>query len=287
MKEKNLSLKRVILALCLMAVCWVPARAEVLVGDVDNDGRVNITDVVKMINAVMSENWDSINQENADINGDGVWNITDVTSLINIIMNMPDHEWVDLGLPSGTLWAKCNVGAERPEDFGDYFAWGETEPKEVYTWETYKLCNGSYSTLTKYCTNSTFGIVDNVTELKPEDDAASVNWSSSWCIPTLEQLKELIDNCTWTWTTRNGVDGRLVTGPNGNTLFLPAAGNYRETDSSILDEGTTGYYWSSTLSSLFPVGAGGLGFNSERVVYYEYNGRNFGWSVRPVRVSHN
>lgn len=91
-----------------------------------------------------------------------------------------EHEWVDLGLPSGTLWATCNVGADTPEGFGDYFAWGETAPKDDYSWETYRWCNGYFNTMTKYCTNGSYGTVDNRTELDPEDDAAYVNWGSSW-----------------------------------------------------------------------------------------------------------
>ncbi|MDO4994918.1 MAG: hypothetical protein Q4E32_07945, partial [Bacteroidales bacterium] len=132
------------------------------------------------------------------------------------------HEYVDLGLPSGTLWATCNVGASRPEDYGDYFAWGETSGynggKTDFSWKTYKWWNGAYDKLTKYCT------VDNRTELLPEDDAAYVNWGSSWRIPTRTQQDELRKKCTWTLTSRGGVNGYEVKGPNGNVLFLPTAG---------------------------------------------------------------
>ena len=98
------------------------------------------------------------------------------------------HAYVDLGLPSGTLWATCNVGASSPEEYGDYFAWGETEPKNDYNWSTYKYCKGSSTTMTKYCTSSSYGTVDNKTELEPSDDAATVNWGSNWQMPSLEQL---------------------------------------------------------------------------------------------------
>ena len=144
------------------------------------------------------------------------------------------HEYVDLGLPSGTLWATCNVGADTPEGYGDYFAWGETAPKESYTWQTYRWCNGYFNTMTKYCTSSDYGSIDDKTELDPEDDAAYVNWGSSWRIPTTEQQQELRNECTWTWTERNGVSGKLVTGPNGNTIFLPAAGDIISTRSTKL-----------------------------------------------------
>ena len=198
-----------------------------------------------------------------------------------------NHEWVDLGLPSGTLWATCNVGADNPEEYGDYFAWGETEPKETYDWSTYKWCNGSYRTLTKYCTESSYGyngFVDNKTELDPEDDAATVNWGPSWRMPTKEQRDELREMCTWTWTTQNGVNGRLVTGPNGNSLFLPAAG--ARFDSALYFAGSDGNYWSRTLNSGGPYCAYLLDFNSDGV-YWNNNARSSGFAVRAVRVSQN
>ena len=196
-----------------------------------------------------------------------------------------EHEWVDLGLPSGTLWATCNVGAESPEDYGDYFAWGETEPKEVYNWSTYKWCNGSKNTLTKYCTRKSYGynsFVDNKTELDPEDDAAHVNWGENWRMPTKEQQDELRENCTWTWMTQNGVNGCLVTGPNGNTLFLPAAG-YRYDGSLGNDDGN---YWSHTLYSSYTYSAFSLYFTSEDVNWH-FDSRYYGFTVRAVRVPQN
>ncbi len=200
-----------------------------------------------------------------------------------------DHEWVDLGLPSGTLWATCNVGADNPEDYGDYFAWGETTPKDVYNWSTYKWCNGTYKTLTKYCTRSDYGTVDKKTELDPEDDAAYVNWGSSWRMPTLDQQTELLTKCTWTWTTHNGVNGRQVTGPNGNSLFFPAVG-YRF-DSSLDGAGRYGSYWSRALYSSYPGYPGyaimySVGFDSEDVSW-SYSDRYYGSTVRAVRVPQN
>ena len=141
-----------------------------------------------------------------------------------------EHEYVDLGLPSGTLWATCNVGANTPEQCGDFFAWGETEPKELdYKWKNYKLCNGSLNSLTKYCTKSDYGTVDNKTELEPENDAAQVKWGSLWRIPSEEQLSELKSQCSWTRTTHFGMDGYLITGPNGNTIFFPFSGYWTRT----------------------------------------------------------
>ena len=225
-----------------------------------------------------------------DVNRDGDVDVDDVVSLIHYVLNgewpgEADHEWVDLGLPSGTLWATCNVGASAPEEYGDYFAWGETEPKDYYDWSTYKWCNGTSSTMTKYCTNSGYGyngFVDNKTELDPEDDAAYVNWGPSWRMPTTEQQRELYENCSSVWTTQNGVNGRLFTGSNGNTLFLPAAGD--RWYESLYYVGSDGYYWSRTLYSSLRGSAYTLDFNSGSVGWYG-DDRRAGVPVRAVRVS--
>lgn len=193
-------------------------------------------------------------------------------------------EYVDMGLPSGTLWATCNVGASAPDEYGDYFAWGETEPKEVYDWNTYKWCNGSENSMTKYCTDY-HGFVDNKTELDSEDDAATVNWGPSWRTPTTMQQQELYEQCTWTWTTRNGVNGYQVTGPNGTTIFLPAAGFCW--DIFLYFHGMLGYYWSSTLYSGNPSKAYSLDFTSSEVHWNDYIDRSSGLAVRAVRVSQN
>ena len=158
------------------------------------------------------------------------------------------HEYVDLGLPSGIKWATCNVGADSPEGYGDYFAWGETQPKSYYDLSTYKYCNGSYDTMTKYCTKSGYGTVDNKTTLELSDDAARVNWGGNWRMPTKAEQDELRDssNCTWTWTTQNGVKGYKVTSVrNGNSIFLPAAGYIGPNGLSYA--GGDGTYWSSSL----------------------------------------
>ena len=195
--------------------------------------------------------------------------------------NTGNHEYVDLGL--SVKWATCNVGANKPEEYGDYFAWGETEPKDYYDWSTYKWCNGSDNTQTKYCTDSYYGTVDNKTQLELSDDAARANWGGSWRMPTTEEQQELINNCTWTWTTQNGVNGYKVTSKkNGNSIFLPAAGCR---NGSSLDNagsyGLYGLYWSSSLDTGDPVDAYELYFDS---VYmrWNYNNRHCGQSVRPV-----
>ena len=194
------------------------------------------------------------------------------------------HDYVNLGLPSGTLWATCNVGATTPEGYGDYFAWGETQTKDYYDWSTYKWCDGGYDRLTKYCTDSHYGyngFTDNLTVLEPSDDAATANWGSGWHTPTREQWQELSDNTTSTWTTQNGVNGRLFTASNGNSLFLPAAGC--RWDSELNGAGGDGYYWSSSLYSDYPGRAWDLYFYSDDTGMNYGRGRYCGRSVRAVR----
>ncbi|MBR5352892.1 MAG: hypothetical protein IK126_04190 [Bacteroidales bacterium] len=191
-------------------------------------------------------------------------------------------DWVDLGLPSGLLWATRNVGATSPEDYGDYFAWGETTPKSVYDWSTYTYCNGDYHQLTKYCSDSYWGyngFTDNLTILQPGDDAATANYGGR--TPTKEEWRELMDNTTNSWTTQNGVNGRRFTGPNGNSLFLPAAGI--RLDSSLIYAGNYAYYWSSSLDTDHPYYAWRFYFRSVRYRSLDGNYRSSGLSVRAVR----
>ena len=275
-----------IVVLLLVLASFTAHAQEYPRGDVDRDGAVNISDVTCLIDNLLK------GVPEGDVDQDGAVNISDVTSLIDYLLKgswsddpvtPPDnHEWVDLGLPSGTLWATCNIGASAPEEYGDYFAWGETEPKDYYDWSNYKWCNGSYYLLTKYCTSIDFGFVDNKTELDPEDDVAYVNWGPSWRIPSREQINELCDNCTWQWTQHNGVHGRLVTGPNGNTLFLPATG-FRRLD-AVINAGSYGYYWSRTLFTGAQGCALSLHFGSGYVSYDIDSGRSDGFTVRAVRV---
>ena len=192
------------------------------------------------------------------------------------------HEYVDLGLPSGIKWATCNVGATSPEEYGDYFAWGETAPKTTYKWSTYKYSNGSSTTMTKYCESSSYGTVDNKTTLELEDDAANANWGGNWRMPTEAEQDELrnTDNCTWEWITQNGVNGYKVTSKvNGNSIFLPAAGYRCDDDLSYAD--SNGYFWSSSLNAGNSSGAYVLSFDSSDVGWYG-SGRYYGRSVRAV-----
>lgn len=189
------------------------------------------------------------------------------------------HEWVDLGL--SVKWATCNVGANSPEEYGDYFAWGEVEPKTTYRWSTYKY-GSSYNQLTKYCYDSSYGkngFTDTKTVLDPEDDAAIANWGGAWRMPTKAEQDELRNNCTWDWTTQNGVNGYKVTGPNGNSIFLPAAGSMY--GGTLYYAGSDGDYWSSSLYTDYPNFAYSVNFTSDYVNWY-YIYRYYGQSVRPV-----
>lgn len=193
-------------------------------------------------------------------------------------------EAVDLGL--SVKWASWNVGASAPEEYGAYFAWGETNMAWFYDWESYKWCNGDYDKLTKYCpTNMTdywdgAGTPDGKTVLDLEDDAARANWGGTWRMPTDAEWTELRNNCTWTWTTQNGVNGRVVTSNiNGNSIFLPAAG-YRY-GSNLTYAGSYGVYWSSSLYTDNPSSAWNVYFDSSYVYRSSYNRFN-GFSVRPV-----
>ena len=176
---------------------------------------------------------------------------------------------VDLGLPSGTKWASCNVGATKPEEYGGYYAWGETETKTTYDWSTYKHCDGSSST----CHDLGSDIAGT------KYDVAHVKWGGSWMMPSEEQQDELINNCTYEWTTVNGVEGGKFTGTNGGSIFFPSAGD--RSDSGFYNVGSNGYYWSSTQDPSGADDAYGLNFYSGGSYSGSY-GRYNGFTVRPV-----
>ena len=183
---------------------------------------------------------------------------------------------VDLGL--SVKWANMNVGAESPEDYGNYYAWGETATKSTYDWDNYfDAPDGSNNKFTKYNNNGGKTVLDS------EDDVAHVNWGGSWRMPTKAEWRELYDNCTWTWTTQNGINGYKVTsnkaGYTDKFIFLPAAG-YRN-GSGLYDVGSFGYYWSSSLDEDYSSVAWDLDFGSDYHGLYYYD-RFSGLSVRPV-----
>ena len=186
------------------------------------------------------------------------------------------HEAVDLGL--SVKWATSNVGALYPQDPGFYFAWGEISQKDVYSWPSYIWCNGSYNSLTKYNDRSALGNVDNKISLDSSDDAATVIWGSSWRIPTKDELDELLENCTWTWTTKGGINGYLITSNlNGNSIFLPAAG--MRNGNGIINVGSNGYYWSS---SSYSTSSYDVSFYSKGA-FLSRDYRYYGLPIRPVK----
>ena len=192
------------------------------------------------------------------------------------------HDWVDLGLPSGLKWATCNVGATKPEDYGSYFAWGETTSKSEYTWVNYKFrVTGDFEkvvTFSKYNTKSNQGTVDNKKTLDISDDAARANWGVTWRMPTDREMSELRENCKWEWTTLGGKKGCKVTGKNGNSIFLPAAGRR---GTNLFRAGLSGDYWSSSLVEGLPHCARSVSHESG-AVDRDFEQRCYGLPVRPV-----
>lgn len=189
---------------------------------------------------------------------------------------------VDLGL--SVRWASFNLGASKPEGYGYYYKWGETKPADARGWATYKYAKGNDHSFTKYCTGSQYGyngFTDGKTQLEPKDDAAAVSLGGSWRMPTGEEIKELVDKCTREWTKVNGVKGIRVTGPNGNSIFFPAAGDRFYGTGKIVNAGDYGTYWSSS------TGKNGkcLGFEFFGVVSWtsQYDSqRAEGFPIRPV-----
>ena len=214
--------------------------------------------------------------DNCDVNGDGVVNINDVIYVVDHVLGKGHAstqtgeagEAIDLGLPSGTKWASCNVGATKPEEYGGYYAWGETEEKEVYDESTYKYYqNGSYVNIGSDISGTDY-------------DVAHVKWGGKWCMPTLDDIKELFDNCDSEWTTLNGVNGRKFTSKiNGNSIFLPAAGD--RWPGGLYGAGEIGCYWSSTQYPGYSNYAYDLGFDSGYADWGSTD-RYYGFAVRPV-----
>lgn len=242
-----------------------------------------------------------------DMNGDGELNVSDVTLLVSTILGnsspqyisgddiiVESRDYVDLDLPSGTLWATCNLGATRPEEYKDlYYAWGETSthPDKLYRWAEYKYCNGENNTITKYCSDSSYGLngfTDERTELEAVDDVATAKWGKDWEMPTKEQIMELVLECNWTWTTLNGVEGYKVSSKKSDrSIFLPACGsrwsNWLEGPEVSGFHG--GNYWSKTLDTNSPCNAWYLKIYKDRGGESSNQSRHYGMQIRPVRAT--
>lgn len=194
------------------------------------------------------------------------------------------HGYMDLGL--SVMWAHVNMGAEVVGEYGDFYAWGETEPKDYFSYDNYKYCKreGTAYKYLKYCTDPSSGPVDGLTTLEPEDDAAHVQWGGSWRMPTKEEWIELREKCTWKYSHENNKKGWTVTGPNGNKIFFPLAGG--QTWNEISSRGSAGYYRSATLgekySSTTYIVIMFSDDDDESAVTWSDGSRAFGQSIRPV-----
>lgn len=198
-------------------------------------------------------------------------NVYSITTLGSQYKVINGHKFVDLGLPSGLLWAETNVGASTPYADGDYYAWGETETKSYYSWSTYKWSNSP----TKY------NYSDDKTKLEASDDVATVKWGKECRMPSRAEFQELYNKCDWTWkSSYNGARGYLVTGPSGQTIFLPASG--RRFNGDLNGHGSYGCYWSSSLSASNTDYAYYLDFYSDLIGPSVSDYRYIGCSVRPV-----
>ena len=190
-------------------------------------------------------------------------------------LSCPDNNHphaIDLGLPSGTKWACCNVGANKPEAYGNFYAWGETNVKKEYYPKTYIYNEGTYPDNTYQDIGSSIG--------GSQYDVAHVKWGGAWQMPSLEQYEELYDNCKFTWTTLNGIKGgEFTSNKNGKSIFLPASGYH---SSDLLNRGSYGNYWLCTLKESDSKHAHEMLFYNSFAGRNSYGGRDVGYSVRPV-----
>lgn len=251
---------------------WTSNDSEV--ASVDADGNVTALTVGKTIITVTATDGSGLYDE-CIVVVDGSFGHTE------------GHAWVDLGLPSGTHWATQNLGALSAAEYGDYYAWGETTVKDVYDWANYKYCNGSATTLTKYCNAASKGFRDDIRVLQPADDAVTATWGDNWCMPTKEQFDELFNSeyTNTTWTQQNGLYGRLITSKlNGNSIFLPAAGYMKA--NVLTSYGSGGYYATRNLYEEDADYNTSVNFGSSDTNESNHTFRCYGQSIRPVYSSY-
>ncbi len=284
-------MKRLFTLFALMAFSLtIFAQSSTKRGDVNGDGAVSISDVALLVNQIV--NGGNLGG-NGDINGDGSVSIADVTMVVSVIIfgdnSQPqaglcpdDHHphMIDLGLPSGTKWACCNVGATAPEGTGGYYAWGETETKTTYDYGSYIYYDSS---------EDSYEDLGNIAGTRY--DVAAKEWGGSWRMPNLDQFTELAGHCTFTWTTEGGVVGGKFTGKNGNSIFLPAAGGYVGSRLNYLN--TYGLYWLDTPyidleGRAYPIIFNANTYWDEDLVLYDMGDEDFyfpreqGYQVRPA-----
>ena len=303
-------MKQLITLIAFALVAFTANAQTTLKGDVNGDGEVNVTDVTMIVEYVLGQHNSSFIVANADVNGDGNITVTDVAEAVNIILDgnggntpqsyltCPDNNhphMIDLGLPSGTLWACCNVGATKPEEYGGYYAWGETEEKSVYNEVTSLYCSGVDNNGDGYYdydkATNTYGQWQSLGDdiAGTQYDVAHVQWGGSWVMPSFAQIKELRNKCSYKWTTMDGIEGVLFIGPNGGNIFLPAAG-YRS--NFLYSDGGAGGYLSSTqhrtdMSETCTLDIAIYDGVNVEVYCFDDGFREFGQSVRPVCVMNN
>jgi hypothetical protein len=297
MKTENKLIKTFCLIITFMMAGTAANAAGGILGDVNHDGTITMSDANMVVNYFLAATKpNDFDKRAGDVNNDGDITMSDANQIVNMFLSGAEpkvlsdpngHEYVDLGL--SVKWATCNIGAGSPIDRGAYFAWGETEPKNDYTTDTYEWCDGSVNALTKYNTSSPYGTVDNKTTLEPGDDAAVVHWGGSWRMPTRAEMRALCDSCYWEWTmeyTIHSMYGYIVYKAkskddmgvkktktnNAQTkniytlsdphIFLPITGFYKGTLIKQYNSDGYGQYWSSTLGNTLPYYAYRLSFSS-------------------------
>ena len=265
--------------------CWAPENSE---WQENNDYTPNINIDATSNSAIVMLVLDCSTKYGGDWYGGNFDKLKNAANeFINMLYNnekFSPNDWVDLGLPSGTIWATHNIGANNPEDYGDYFAWGEVYTKDYYFWDNYEWGHGGYCWRYQWPLDPEEYYTDGLIELELGDDAAYVNWGASTRMPSSDQMMELINQCSWTWTTLNGVNGMLITGPNGNTIFFPAGGSHEY--QFLWYEGESGHYWSRCLGEMEPESreAGCMNVSDNSRVYLKWcsTARCLGYSVRAV-----
>lgn len=290
-------MKKFFTLFAVLSLMAVSSRAQSLLkGDANGDGEVDISDVVFVVNKILS---DDSYQTSCDVNGDDVVDISDVINLVNVVLKgnnsllcCPDGNhphMIDLGLPSGTKWACCNLGASSPEDYGGYYAWGETEEKSEYSPSNYKFAKLDDVNGETWYNGHSYYIQDIGSDISgTEYDVAHVKWGDGWHMPNLTQIIEMLYNTTSEYTSMNGVVGMKFMGSNGGTIFIPAAGGYD--GSEIFYAGESGSCWSSSkynenyyINSEFSACGFGFVSNVTNPYYFDGSTRYRGLSVRPVR----
>lgn len=290
--------KTVLIIFLLFSFLRTANGQDVILGDMDYDGKISILDVTELINVLIGKSEISKNYSIEDfirdnkLSGTFLYNGELRTYKDGELVNKNNgHEYVDLGL--SVLWASYNVGAKLPEKIGDYFAWGETMPKNNYDWITYKWIEkdgGDWNNIYKYTIPDNQSSVDWIIDgkfigdgkyiLDMEDDAARANWGGDWRMPTNIELNELKEKCSWNWTNIYGVNGYKITGQNGNFIFLPETGYILGDKHNNAGEGN---YWTNSIDEHFSDCAIDLVFNSKKIgTPGLYDRRRSGLCVRPV-----